>query len=96
MSPVHVITEVSEVENYPLVMNGINQAVTKIGNPQLGWMTVINKNTFRRILGNAFSPLSGGRVRIFSDMDDAFEFLVAQDAVLKDLLPVRELSNQHA
>jgi hypothetical protein len=76
--PVHLIANVTDVENFPTDLRQLKVALDGINHPHLGWTLIVGTTTpLKRFVTTTVIQMviPGVRLRMFNTLDEAVEFL---------------------
>lgn len=85
---VHILTDLSEVEQFPTNLAALQHVMPAIDNPDLGWMLIYGAgNPMLRFVTSTITQLMmpGSRHRMLNTLDESLTFLQGQDTTLGNL-----------
>ncbi len=82
VAPVHLIVDMTELKSFPTNITKVNTMNQYLKNPSLGWVVVIGGNTLSQFLVNVLSQVIRFRVAQRPTLEQAVDFLRAQDPSL--------------
>jgi hypothetical protein len=88
---VHILTDLSEVEQFPTNLAALQRVMPPIDNSNLGWMLIYGAgNPMLRFVTSTITQLMmpGSRHRMLNTLDESLAFLKGQDATLGNLKSV--------
>jgi hypothetical protein len=86
---VHILTDLSEVEQFPTNLAALQHAMPPIDNSDLGWMLIYGAgNPMLRFVTSTITQLMmpGSRYRMLNTLDESLTFLKGQDTTLGNLM----------
>lgn len=82
IAPVHLIVDMTELKSFPTNITKVNTMNQYLKNPALGWVIVVGGNTLSQFLVNVLSQVIRFRVAQRPTLQQAVDFLRAQDQSL--------------
>lgn len=83
IAPIHMIGDFTEIGLFPMNVRGLRDAVPHLRHPKLGWSIVVGGPALARTFAEIAVKLFAAPYRLFRTMDEALEFLAAQDETLE-------------
>ncbi|PJF39728.1 MAG: hypothetical protein CUN54_07910 [Phototrophicales bacterium] len=90
-APVHILVDLRDVARFPTNILKISQQVEHRNHPDLGWAVIISNHGMIQFIVRLVTEFAGNRIRMFTTMDEALDFLLAMDDGLTELLSVEEV-----
>ena len=81
--PVHIIGDAQQIESVPVNMRQYTQMGQYLRHPSLGWVVIVGGQSFVNFVVSMLGQVLHMRSATRDSLDEALNFLAAQDASLK-------------
>jgi len=80
--PVHLVVDLTGLETYPTNLREVIGTMRRRETKKIGWTIIITEHIVMRFLASMAVQIAGVRLRTFTKVQDAYDFLSEFDATL--------------